>query len=339
LAEHDGVLLVGDMQQLLSEWLGPIPVKRPAGTPGVVKAAMTSTFTAGELAMWRVRVLNSLGAASLALRAIKAAGGMLSRSFVGVERARSDFHQGRYLTAAKSLKRVMWGEVGHVRRLKAADVALDASDSYRAYGAFIRALACVVLAGALDDGTSKAKRLLKKSLVLENLLQPSVARKATPVYRVGRFFLRRALKACAAEALRTGNWIDFQQVSLVAGRTGIALSEFEEDEYYAPPEAARGYEHLGYYIPQMMCFLADYRRDSVAGLTDELKKLWARHYRTCRVLGINSGLWRLIAAREEALKRRGVGAKSGRRRLERYLGECEYSYFKRVLSRREGGLS
>lgn len=335
IEDHDGILLIGDMQLLISEWLKPVPVRKPAGTPGIVKAAVTSILTDRELAMWRIRVLNSLGAASFALRSLSVSGAILDDSFAGIESARSDFHQGRYLTAARQLKKVMWSEIREGHFVKAADVALDASDSYRAYGAFIRAFTCVFLAGVMDDGTSRAKRLLKKSLIIENLLQPEAIRKISPIYRAGRFFLRRALKSCALEALGTGNWIDFQQVSLVARRAGIDLSEFETNEYYAPPEAERGYEHLGYYIPQMMCFLTDYRKESAAGLTDELKKSWGRHYMICRMLGINSGLWRLVALREHALKLHRLSTKADRLLFRRYFDQCEYSRFKRTLSFRE----
>lgn len=336
LEDHDGVLLIGNMLQLVSEWLIPITARRASGKPDLVKATLKAAFTESEIAAWRVRVLNSLGAASFALRAIDFSVGVLDHSVAEAERAQAYFHQGKYLSAAKKLAGLAWRKLRLGEFSNAVDVALDASDSFRAYGAFIRAEFCVLFAWLFDrDGTLKAKRLLKQSLILENVIQPRVIQRLFPIYHICHYLLQRSLKACAAESLRTGNWIDLQQVSLVAERIGTDLTAFQENEYYAPPAAAQGYEHLGYYIPQMMCFLDMYRQEATSGLSDNLKKEWLRHYRICRMLEINSGVWKLLATRRQAAKRLSLPIKERHTTLTRHFALCEYSWMKHFLNRRQ----
>jgi hypothetical protein len=97
----------------------------------------------------------------------------------------------------------------------------------------------------------------------------------------------------------------------------------------------RGYEHLGYYIPQMMCFLDQYRQAATSGLSDDLKIAWLRHYRICRMLEINSGSWKLLALRKQVARQLKLPVKERTKALTRHFAICEYAWLKQYLNRRQ----
>lgn len=93
----NGTLLYGDMRDLLGRWLGLADRPEMASPKEAdVRTAARELFDDGELAMWRVRVLNSLGLASFTLEALGAADESRARVFFNVERGRAEFHSGRY---------------------------------------------------------------------------------------------------------------------------------------------------------------------------------------------------------------------------------------------------
>lgn len=307
----NGTLLYGDMRDLLGRWLGL--TDRPEMGPSKeadVRAAVRELFDDGEIAMWRVRVLNSLGLASLTLKALGAADESRARVFFNVERGRAEFHSGRYKRSRRRFQRAFMRALLAREWHGAADAALETSDAYRTYGAPLRAYACTWAVQLFAARQLTAKKLLKQSLIVRDLAEVARSLREALRSRIGTVplvdgaaralnetllrVMRGKLSGCASEALRAGNWIDFQQVSLIAEGAGVPVPS--AGEFYPPPKAAEGYRHLGYYIPQAMVFTSEYLKDRERLLTSpEARREWGRHVKLCRRLGLNAALWKVLA--------------------------------------------
>lgn len=183
-----------------------------------------------------------------------------------------------------------------------------------------------------------AKKLLKQALVIKDVM---IIVRALKDFSKGRRILdlitklfnavfaalenrlRTKLVRCATEALEAGNWIDFQQVALVSEELGIDLPEKTGGDHYLPPKAAEGYQHLGYYIPQTMVFVADCLRDGGRlFLNVESQREWKYHVKTCKRLGVNSSLWKILAL--SSTERIRLAARQS-------FKLCEYGFFKSFL--------
>jgi hypothetical protein len=309
----DGTLLYGDMRDLLGRWLSL--ADRPEMVPSKeadVRAAVRELFDEGELAMWRVRVLNSLGLASFTLKALGDADESPARVFFNVERGRAEFHSGRYKRSRRRFQRAFMQALLALEWHGAADAALETSDAYRSYGAPLRAYACTWAVPLFAARQSTAKKLLKQSLIVRDLAEVTRSLRELLRSRLGAVPLvdaaARALTEillrvmggklfkCASEALQAGNWIDFQQVSLIAEGTNVPIPW--ASEFYPPPKAAEGYRHLGYYIPQAMVFTSECLKNRERLLTSpEARREWRRHVKLCRLLGLDAALWKVLALR------------------------------------------
>ena len=126
--------------------------------------------------------------------------------------------------------------------------------------------------------------------------------------------------------MRTGNWIDFQQTSLIAEGLEIDIVP-TNDDYYMPPKAAEGYRHLAYYIPQTMVFYDRCLREKHSpAAKNEMHREWKRHINICKILGVNSSLWKILAlSSSERIKNKA--------RIVFDL--CEYGRFKRIFDWRK----
>jgi hypothetical protein len=310
----DGTLLFGDMRVLVSRWLGMTawPVNAPSRESAVVEV-VRDIFDQEEIVMWRVRALNSLGLPSFTLKVLETDSTSRSHYFFEIERGRAEFHAGLYKRSRRHFLRALRGALASGRRVSAADAGLEASDAYRSFGAPLRAYACTWSVDFLAARQLTAKKLLKQSLVIRDVVEVvrSLREKARsrlksiPLsdgpLRIVTTTLTRAfsirLSKCAKEALRTGNWLDFQQVSLIAEGVGVRLSE--SGEYYSPPKAVEGYRHLGYYIPQAMIFTSEcVNNRGRLFISPEARREWRRHVKLCRRLGINAALWKVLALKQ-----------------------------------------
>jgi hypothetical protein len=334
LQNKKGVLLFGDMRFLLASWLGLNAM--PELTPpkeGYVQEVIRQIFTDAEIGSWRVRVLNSLGLPAFVLRASESLPVPTNLFFERVERGRAHFHAGRYKVARRQFLRAMVSALMSAQRQDAADAALEASDAYRSYGAPVRAYFCTQLARLFAGNTIEAKNLIKQSLIIRDVLEIARALKrfmamaggilskanGTIVLALERI-LKEKLVRCARHALETGNWIDFQQVALIAESLDIDIPDLGAGEYYAPPKAAEGYRHLGYYIPQAMTFTAKCLKDRDSFyLNYEVCREWRFHIRTCSRLGIDSSLWKLLAL---------SSSRKIKERAWHVFGKCEYGVCK-----------
>lgn len=323
LREKDGTLLYGDMRTLITNWLGMdgVPEMTSEKTTQVEKI-IRQVFTDDEISLWRIRVLNSLGMPSYALKALRATRHSVDPFFIDVHYGRAHFHAGRYKTARRWFRRAFWHQLFRGKKQAAADAALESSDAYRSYGAPVRAYLCTFLVDLFKVKPLRAKKLLKQALIVKDVMTivGALNKSHKMVIALLENLLRRKLVECATEALETGNWIDFQQVALVSEEMGIELPEMASADYYLPPKAAEGYRHLGYYIPQTMVFAADCLRDrSRLRISVEAQREWRHHVKICGRLGINSSLWKILAL--------GSNEKT-RNAARQYFKLCEYGFFK-----------
>jgi SIR2-like domain len=305
-----GTLLYGDMRGLLKHWLGmpDQPDIAPSREADVRKAAR-EIFDNEEISLWRVRVLNSLGLPSFTLKALEAVGDSSPPFFFNIEQGRAQFNAGFYKTSRRHFKRAFFTALATQGWHHAADAALETSDAYRT-GAPLRAYLCTWAVEILLAKRLTAKKYLKQSLVIRDIIEISnslqeglvsqswlstlIRGACRALTKALRDMLSRKLLKCAKEALQTGNWIDFQQVALIAEGMGINVAA--EGEFYPPPKAAEGYRHLGYYIPQTIVFTNECLKDNRRlAANPELRREWRHHVRICQCLGINSGLWKVLA--------------------------------------------
>jgi hypothetical protein len=273
---------------------------------------------------------------SYTLKAIGAVDESRAPFFFEVERGRAEFHSGRYKKSTRHFRRAFLRALAARNRHGAADAALETSDAYRTYGAPLRAYLCTWLVDLFAARPSMAKKLLKQSLIIRDVAEVARAfgersrrsRKtafaASPLLALAdalHFILMRKLLRCAKEALKTGNWIDFQQVSLIAEGAGIRLPA--EGESYSPPKAAEGYKHLGYYIPQTMVFTTECLRDrGRLASSQEARREWRRHIKLCMRLGLDAALWKVLALRESP---------KIKERARAVFRRCEYGKLKGLL--------
>ena len=274
LEKKGGCLIYGDMRVFTQNWLGTTHFpEKTADKTDAVKSAVEEVFTNEEIALWRIKTLNSLGLPSLVLKAIDGAEISSDNSyFEFIHLGRAHFHAGRYKTAQRNFRKAVKEGISQRDSIKAADAALEISDAYRSFGAPLRAYFCTWIVDILRCDNLKTKKLIKQALVIKDFLEiiRAVKRLSTeklgtiPLVKtagnsfgfIGKRFqisLEKKLISCARESLRTGNWIDFQQTSLIAEGLKIDIAPINDD-YYMPPKAAEGYRHLAYYIPQTMVF-------------------------------------------------------------------------------------
>jgi len=345
LRNKQGLLLYGDMNVLVSHWLNAdTPSNLTPPKTNQVVALIDEIFTNDEINCWRIRVLNSLGLSSLVFKALDTSSPSPEPHFILIQQGRAHFHAGRYKKARRNFLKAFLNRLSSYEIEAASDAALEASDAYRSYGSPIRAYVCTSLVKLLARKNLKAKRLLKQSLIIRDVIEIANALKrdvASKLHRVQvvsygthrlmvqplEVVMRRKLVECARDALGTGNWIDFQQVSLVAEDLGVDITEIASDEYYLPPKAADGYKHLGYYIPQAMVFTSFCMRNENHSPEDaEIKREWRHHVKTCKRLGINSALWKILAISHRTEIKNAAW---------NVFKHCEYGYFKGLFDWRK----
>ena len=262
--------------------------------------------------------------------------------FASIHRGRAHFHAGKYKAARQDFRKATGQAIWQKDLIKIGDAALEISDAYRSFGAPIRAYLCTWLVDLLQHENLRTKKLIKQSLVLKDFIEITRAMrnissgklKNIPLSRTiiylfdltGRklqSLLEKKLVGCAEESLQTGNWIDFQQTALIGEGLNINIPQSLITDYYMPPKAAEGYRHLAYYIPQTMVFYDRCLREKDYPAEDsEMHREWKRHVKICKMLGINSSLWKILAlSSSEKIKKAA----------EKVFNQCEYGRFKRIF--------
>lgn len=270
-------VVFGDMRELLGR-LGVPTAARLARPAFDVAAELRRVFSAAELLLWRVRVLNSMGFARLATLAAEALdGAALAPAEAAQARGQSHFHAGHYRLACDCFIQASAAAADErTRRL----CLLDACDAARCAGNMRLAESLVASAAAAlpadsswateIQGVADLKRVLiwrQVSGLAGRLLWPGTRR--APMGEV-----RSALRRVATSAIAEGRWFDFQQAALWATRLAVPLDDLKPTDGYAPAPPGPGYRHLGYPVAVAM-EACDRARRGEASL-DELGRLLQR---------------------------------------------------------------
>lgn len=344
LERKGGCLIHGDMRIFTQNWLKTLSLPEKTEDKTVtVRNAVEEVFSAEEITLWRIKTLNSLGLPAFVFNALRRSEISSGNAyFVFIQSGRAYFHAGRYRAARRNFKRAMREAVFRRDAEKIADAALETSDAYRSFGAPVRAYLFTWLVDVLRLESLRTKKLIKQSLIIKDFLEIIRSLKRVSIKKFGESFfvktiaaplrcagkklqisLEKKLIGCAQESLLTGNWIDFQQTSLIAEGLDVDISTAEHADYYLPPPAAEGYRHLAYYIPQTMVFYDRCLRENGYSIANsEMRREWRRHVKICRLLGIDSSLWKILAlSPSERIKTKA----------RKVFDRCEYGRCKRFF--------
>lgn len=332
LEEKNGTYLQGDLREFLTK-LSSSPCDAEISQYEISAADIKKNFTLDELQRWRVALINALGFPTQSLRSIdESRGGLPLDEQVG-HFSRAVFYAGKYLNAAK-------GYVSLARHLsrgndsrQASGVWLDASDSYRAGGFFVRAWWCLLRSKWVSPGIDRAKFELKKSLLLANTLEAlAVARAPSPIMKRLKAMLQRSLNRCLKLAIEEGSLHDFQQVGFLSFKYEI---ELDATDAYLPTNPTDGYRHLGYYHAEIMTFNEEYHSKDFRALSPkQVAELNARidtYVEHSLLTGQNSSIWKTLSIKKRLSEETNLEPFTQDHLINKHLGECQYTWLMRKL--------
>lgn len=336
LVQTNGTYIQADMREFIQRWLG-IDCNADYGAKDITINDIENIFSKEEIFLWRIALLNNIGLPEIAIKAIEEAEGKIDESERLLHKARALFYQGKYLSASKTFSSTAWLHLTYNNYKRSSEVFLDASDSYRAGGYFFRACSCLFAGRFISRKYDKAKYLLKKSLLISNFLEGVKSFKAFKfLSNILKQILKSNLKSCAKLSLNQGSLHDFQQVGLIAERSGIQSNELIESDYYPPNQSKEGYKHLGYYHAQVIAFNDECLRTNFETLRDEEKTAFLdnfnKHIKYCELTGQNGSLWKLFANKKRFLDKVNLDIFDSYQKLDLYFQSCEYS---RLMKRQQ----
>lgn len=304
LKEMPGYFLIGDMLILLKLLLGhPINPKRGEPSNDLLDSIKTE-FTDCEIGIWRASILNSVGCASIALKASNEL--LLTRcsqiednlTSLKRQKAQALFHIGKYHQSAKEFYTT--AKDLNLNSSLRVTILLDSCDAYRAYGNFLRAYICLKEAkkDILKIAEPKSRSELQGRAALKEVLIWRHLYKIVKAFKI-KFMANciqkksiNLLKKASETSFVAGNLFDFQQGRFWAERMDInPLILADEIAYEAPPTKG-GYDHLGYYVAQSMC-LRDKIGKQKGHLSIEDKKNWNKYMRICIEFENFPEIWKL----------------------------------------------
>ena len=306
LKEMPGHFLVGDMQILLSSLFDcHVNATRGKTSNDLLVDSIKTNFTECEIGIWRASLLNSMGCASLALKASQE---MLAKNHQSKDdltslrrqKAQALFHTGKYRQSAKEFyKTAKELDLNSNPSLRVA-LLLDSCDAYSAHGSFLRAILCLKNARKEIQRISEPKKFdelegrsaLKEVLIWRYLYQIA---KALKIQFFANYIQKRAinlLQLASKTSLEVGNWFDFQQVRLWAERMDIDPLTLASQIPYEPPPPKEGYDHLGYPVAQSM-YLRDQLSKTKGDLSLEEEQSLKMHIKNCIGFGNYPELWKL----------------------------------------------
>jgi len=334
LKEKTGYFLFGDMRILLSSLVNHhVNAEKPKRSSNDLLDSIKKEFTEYEIGIWKASLLNSMGCASLALKAGKE---MLAKEMLATDlvvnlrrqKAQALFHSGKYHQSAKVFyKTAKELDSNFYSSLRSA-LLLDACDAYRCYGGFLRAIRCLKEARKEIQKIAEANKCIElegraalKEVLLWRHLYQLLRRIKIPF--LANIIKRKAtnlLQLASKNSLKVGNWFDFQQVRLWAERLDIDPSILASQIPYEPPPPKEGYEHLGYHVAQSM-YLRDQLNKTKGDLYLEEEQSLEKHMKICIAFDNYPELWKLsfIGLRRSSKKKEYL-----RNFLKAFLF-CEYT--------------
>jgi len=309
LKELPGYLLVGDMQTLLSLLIRPVNATWGKSSNSELFDSIKEEFTELEIGIWRASLLNSIGCASIALKASRE---LLARSsqskvdsidkvdLVSLRRgeAQALFHTGKYYQSAKEFYRAT--KKFDLNAFLRIALLLDSCDAYRCYGSILRAFLRLNearreiqrIATPKERRQLEGRAALKEVLIWRHLYQIT---KALKIPFLANFIQKKTinlLRLASKTSLESGNWFEFQQTRFWAERLNIDPVILAYQIPYEPPPPKEGYEHLGYHVAQSM-YLRDQLNKAKCHLSQEEELSLEEHISTCATFGNYPELWKL----------------------------------------------
>lgn len=313
-------VLVGDMKCLLGQ-LGAGASASLSRRAFDIATELRKILDMDALLLWRSQVLNSMGFARLAIEAAAAVGSSGSWAF-GAARSHAQglFHAGKYRASSNAFHKASnAASDDHSRRL----CILDAADAARCNGRLHAARALVEKAvKGLDAHSTSGRTILGRAdlklvLIEREAFFMSGKRLIPGSQRELTNRLRPLVVRCARAAIEDGRWFDFQQAALWAGRLGIAISDLESAQAFAPPPVNAGYKHLSYPVAVAMDLTDKVSRGSIT--YDVLEPF----LELMQLFGCHPQIWKVA----RVLLARGHGrllSRRGRIMLRSFLA-CEYT--------------
>lgn len=333
LALASGTLIKADMRDFIPWWLG-IQWDDPPVASRTETQKLAGFFSANELWKWRISLLNNLGFPKLTRQALSDDAGRMEESERMLHEARILAYEGKYLSSANVFSLLSRRHAGNQQIRRSSDCWLDAADAFRGGGYYGKAWLCLFKGRYSCSNYDKAKYFLKKSLLIQNLVQlGGFFEIFGPITKFLKSWLARNLAECAKYALEDGSIHDFQQVGFIAERYDIKLERLLKEDYYVPFQALEGYKHLGYFHGEVMAFNDECSKSTFAALSadekDELAKAFERYIGYCELTHQNAILWKLLANKKRFLTATSYAQFKQGELLNSLFAKCEYSKVQR----------
>jgi len=313
------------MCKLLALLGTPVNATRVTGSYNIANI-LRNTFNKDTLLLWRVRLLNSIGHARLALHSINPLLSLPSDENVVTEYAQALFHKGNYkLSASEFLHASHISSDFRSKLLR----KLDASDALRCFGHITQAKILIKQVLSKTNSSSSnypdimTRAILKEMLLINN--QNKVFQKF--FCGIGTRSLEKKIKSLVQKgaplALRNGLWLEFQQFKLWADRLNMPLGTLSSQGGYEPLPTRDGYQHLGYYIPLLM-ELYDRANNSTSTITE---KEITEGFSSSEKLGCHPPAWKIART---AMRLFPNQHPMWRKRYKEHFSVCQYSLIQKV---------
>jgi hypothetical protein len=330
-----GVALVSDMRAVLGYLNGGAPVQadRPAESPDL-REKIARGLTDWDIALWRIRTLVAIGAATEGVRYTGLMRGMAGadadRQFHRLlNLGRCQFHAGSYRQAVATYREAALFSERQQQRDWLIEAKGDLIEALRCHGAWFKARKQLSEVEAMldpQDDWRHAAMALRRVLLLRQWYQLAKIIKIVP-WKVRA--LRRECKdllKIVVQHSKDSHWLELQQAELWANRLDIPFAELYEGPLNPLP-SKHGYQHLGYMIAESMALRDELRRrieepqdDVVQGMIEALN-----------TAGALPELWKLVLL---LIRTRGWNATTvtQRRAAFRAWRRSEYTPLMRVLA-------
>lgn len=319
-------LLVGDLREVLSQLVGRDVMAEEEPFPRNIVDDLARPLSCHEMDMWRIRILNGIGcglqASKVARRLVEnGALSMSDRYAVLMGYAEAAFHQGLYAVAVQrageaiDLAAKLQDESGELRS------ELERLQARRAAGRILRVWTGSVRLRRKCRDIRVATDVQYETRFLEVVVMHNVCdlmERATGIKprSLLKWHVHRRLTDIAETAVRTGQWVDYQQAEQIAVRFNIPFKSI----YSGPTQPLRsrhGFRQIGYVIGAMMSY-----RDDATTEVPELNE-GMRLLRVARAIGCQPEVWTLT----DVLRRHHPSAISrfDIQDARRALRECQYT--------------